>query len=120
MFCPKCGTPAQDAARICGQCGFHLEGNRPIPPSFEENAGVRMLIPVGRSFWAILAGYFALFSVLILPAPLALLFGILAVVDIRKNPQKHGMGRAIFGIVAGGLFTLLLVFFAVIALFENI
>ncbi len=120
MFCPKCGVPTQDAARICGQCGFHLEGPCTTTPAFEDNAGVRMLIPVGRSFWAILAGYFALFSILIFPAPLALLFGIIAIIDIRKNPEKHGMGRAVFGIVAGGLFTLLLVFFAIIALFETI
>lgn len=50
-----------------------------------------------------------LFSILMLPAPFALLTGILAVRDIRRNPHKHGMGRAVFGIVMGGLVSLLLV-----------
>jgi predicted acyltransferase len=62
-----------------------------------------MLIPVGRSIWAILAGYMGLLSVLIFPAPLAVLFGILAIREIKRNPKKHGMGRAIFGIVCGVL-----------------
>lgn len=60
-----------------------------------------MLIPVGRSPWAIAAGYLGLLSLLGLPAPIALAVGIVAVIDIRKNPDRHGMGRAIFGIVMG-------------------
>jgi hypothetical protein len=40
------------------------------------------------------------------PAPFALLTGILAVVDIRKHSEKHGMGRAVFGIVMGALGTI--------------
>jgi hypothetical protein len=67
-----------------------------------------MLLPVGRSPWAILAGYAGLVSVLLVFAPFALLFGILAVRDINRHPEKHGLGRAIFGIVMGVIFTLLL------------
>lgn len=75
-----------------------------------DDAGMRMLLPVGRSGWAIAAGYLGLISVLCVPAPLALMAGILAVQDIRKNPKKHGMGRAIFGLIMGGLGSLLLTF----------
>jgi hypothetical protein len=39
-------------------------------------------------------------------APFALLTGILAVADIRRHSDKHGMGRAIFGIVMGVLGTM--------------
>jgi len=73
----------------------------------------RMLLPVGRSGWAIAAGYLGLFSLLALPAPLALLTGVLAVVDIRRHPEKHGMGRAVFGIIMGALGSILLVAFLV-------
>ncbi len=79
-----------------------------------QDAGIRLLLPVGRSVWAIAAGYLALFSVLLIFAPPALICGIVAISDIRKsklgpNP-KHGMGRAIFGIVMGSLGTIALLF----------
>jgi len=79
------------------------------PRSIGDDAGMRLLLPVGRSGWAIAAGYLGLFSVLLLPAPLAVLCGILAIRDMNKHPDRHGMGRAIFGLVLGGLGTILLV-----------
>ena len=66
-----------------------------------DNLGMRMLLPVGRSAWAIAAGYLGLFSVLGVPAPLALFTGIMAVREIRAHEHIHGMGRAVFGIVMG-------------------
>lgn len=90
------------------------------PPPFQpqsygrmgDDAGLRLLLPVGRSGWAIAAGYLGLFSVLLLPAPFAVLISILAIRDIRRSREtaqvKHGMGRAIFGLIMGALGTLLL------------
>lgn len=75
-----------------------------------QDAGMRLLLPVGRSALAIVAGYLGLFAVLFLPAPIALIVGVLAILDIRRHPEKHGLGRAIFGTVMGALFTLLLIF----------
>ncbi len=69
-------------------------------------------MPVGRSVWAIAAGYLGLFSFLILPAPISLVVAIIAIRDIRKSQGtqkvKHGMGRAIFGLVMGVLGTMAL------------
>ena len=74
---------------------------------------MRLLLPVGRSGWAIAAGYLGLFSVLVVPAPLALLCGILGWRNIKKSQDsakpKHGLGRCVFGIVAGGIGTALLI-----------
>ena len=36
--------------------------------------------------------------------------GIVAIYDIKRHPDRHGMGRAIFGLVMGAIFTLLMVF----------
>jgi hypothetical protein len=83
-------------------------GVPPPPASLGDNAAIRMVIPVGRSGWAIAAGYLGLISILLFPAPFALGTGIYAIIDIRRNPHKHGMGRAIFGIVMGGLGTIAL------------
>jgi hypothetical protein len=78
-----------------------------------QDAGIRMLIPVGLTGWAIASGYLGLISVLLIPAPFALLTGILAIREMRRNPKKHGMGRAIFGIVMGTLGTGVLLLFLV-------
>ena len=77
--------------------------------SSADDPVMRALLPIGRSGWAIAAGYLGLFSLLVIPAPFALICGILAVRDIRRNPQKHGMGRAVFGIILGGLGTLVII-----------
>jgi len=71
---------------------------------------VRYLIPIGRSGWAIAAGYLGLLSVLVVPAPLALITGIIAVRHLRRNPKLSGYPRAIFGIVAGGAVLVYLTF----------
>jgi hypothetical protein len=84
----------------------------PLAPRADigQDAGIRMLIPVGRSGWAIAAGYLGLFSFVVLPAPISLIVALIAISDIRKHPEKHGMGRAIFGLVMGILGTVALVF----------
>jgi uncharacterized RDD family membrane protein YckC len=53
----------------------------------EHSTLARVVLPVGRSAWAIAAGYLGLVSVLVLPAPLALFTGILEIRDIRRHPQ---------------------------------
>ena len=71
-----------------------------------------MLLPVGRSGWAIAAGYVGLISVVLVPAPVAIILSIIAIRSIKKSKAtdhpKHGMGRAIFGLVMGILFTIVL------------
>ena len=74
----------------------------------EDDPIVRMALPVGRSAWAIIAGYFGLISVLILPAPIAVVTGLLAFREIRRNPKLGGRGRAAFALVMGIPGTILL------------
>src|SRR6476469_514520 len=73
------------------------------PTPIGQDPGMRMLLPVGRSGWAIAAGYFGLFALVLLPAPLAIILSIIAIWDVHTHEDKHGMGRAIFGLVAGVL-----------------
>ena len=72
----------------------------------EANEGMEYVIPLNTSALSIIAGYVGLISVLVFPAPFALLLGILALVQLKKKPKLHGKGRAIFAIVMGGLFSL--------------
>jgi uncharacterized RDD family membrane protein YckC len=69
---------------------------------------MRMVVPVGRSGLAIAAGYLGLFAAALVPAPLALIVGIVALVDLKRHPEKLGRGRAWFGVIMGALGTLLL------------
>ncbi|HEV7405018.1 MAG TPA: hypothetical protein VGO11_18890 [Chthoniobacteraceae bacterium] len=92
-----------------------MENQPSTPPPLPKQARLgdtaleRMLLPVGRSAWAIAAGYLGLFSLIVLPAPIALVISIIAIIDIRNSRTdahpKHGMGRAIFGLIMGLLGT---------------
>lgn len=85
---------------------------RPIQDLGEDPA-VRLLLPVGRSGWAIAAGYLGLFATLCFPAPIAIIVSIIAIVHLRRNPKLHGWGRAIFGLVMGIVFSIVpLIFIA--------
>jgi hypothetical protein len=65
-----------------------------------------MLIPIGRSGWAIAAGYAGLLSPICFVGPIALVLAVVAIRDLKRHPEKHGMGRAVFGLVMGILGTL--------------
>jgi LSD1 subclass zinc finger protein len=100
------GNPFTSAPGMAGQ---------PFPPpprpiqDLGEDAAMRMLLPVGRSGWAIAAGYMGLFAMLCFPAPVAIILGIIAIVHLRRNPKLHGWGRAIFGLVMGIVCTIFMV-----------
>ena len=119
MYCPKCGTENDDNAFRCIKCDCIIQ---PMPTQCQldtvDGDVMRLLLPIGRSGLAIAAGYVGLFSILIFPAPIAVILGILAVKDIKRHPEKHGMGRAVFAIVAGGFFTLWLAYFILIFVFR--
>ena len=86
----------------------------PVKKDIGDDVGMRMILPVGRSGWAIAAGYLGLFGLVVVPAPFALIVSIIAILDIQKSKKtgkrKHGMGRAIFGLIVGLLGTGLLFF----------
>lgn len=77
----------------------------PVSP---QDDPLKHILPIGRSALAVTAGYVGLFAVLVIPAPIALLLGILALRDISKHPEKLGKGRAWLATILGGLFSLLL------------
>jgi uncharacterized protein DUF4339/uncharacterized protein DUF4190 len=91
----------------------------PRPPAGDDPM-MRMLLPVGRSGWAIAAGYLGLLSFLGIFAPVALIVGIVAVRDIQQHPEKHGLGRAWFGIIMGALGSIALVVILAASLMPNL
>jgi hypothetical protein len=118
--CPHCQAinEAPLAAEVVGGNPFGaasgVASNPFTPPprahhDLGEDAAMRMLLPVGRSGWAIAAGYMGLFAMLCFPAPVAIILGVIAIVHLRRNPKLHGWGRAIFGLVMGIVCTVPLV-----------
>src|SRR3954463_4804040 len=75
------------------------------PEGQHPDSVAHWLLPLGRSWQSILAGYLGLFSILLIPAPAAVIFGIWGLV-VAKKQGSHGRGRSIFGIVAGSIGTL--------------
>jgi hypothetical protein len=80
-----------------------------------HDATMRMLLPVGRTPLSIVAGYVALFSVLLVPAPIALVLGLAAKTQLKRRPGSYGRGRAVFAIVMGSVFTAVLAMVVVAA-----
>ncbi len=117
--CPFCAETIQAAARICRFCKGDLRpgapppGAEPAAPAIGDDAGMRLLLPVGRSGWAIAAGYLGLFSFLVVFAPICLIISIIAAGHLRRHPELHGWGRTIFGLIMGVLGSLFLVFMVI-------
>jgi hypothetical protein len=112
MYCTKCGSPNQEDANYCIRCASPMNpGVPPVErklPSLADDRALRIVIPIGRTPLSIVAGYLGLLSLAFVPAPFALVTGILALKELKKHPEKLGRGRAIFGIVMGAIFTVLL------------
>jgi hypothetical protein len=109
MQCTRCGfvnPPGQ--ANVCAQCG--------APFAMGADPALRAILPVGRTALSIVAGYLAFTTMFCFPSPFVLGIGIWAAIDVKKRPGMHGMGRAIFAIVMGGIGTVAMLVWIVAAL----
>jgi len=97
--------------RLCDHCFATLFDYLPTDPgkiprsaplySQSNDAALGYIVPVNTSILAIFASYAGLLAVTGIFAPISLILGITALLDIKWHPEKKGKGRAIFAIVIG-------------------
>lgn len=64
-----------------------------------------VFVPAGWSGWAVSSGYLGLLSILGYPAIASVIVSLIALLDLRKHPEKQGARRAWFGLIMGALGT---------------
>lgn len=99
-FCLGCGKSLAEGERFCASCG--RDSSAPASPSVDP--GVAFGLPPetsGKAVFSLVSGFLVLFVPF---SVCALIFGYLALSEIRRNPGRlKGRGLAITGIVLGYL-----------------
>jgi hypothetical protein len=86
-----------------------VPGSQPTAFGQSPASAVHWLLPTGRSWQAIAAGYVALLAIVIWPlGPVALGLGIWALRQASRQ-RSHGRGRAVFAVAVGVLATVMLI-----------
>lgn len=86
-----------------------------VPKSQKD---INLVIPDHTPGLAIAAGHLGIISVIIFPvAPLALIFGFLALRQLNRQTGLHGYVRAWTGVVLGAIFSLFLLLFIIFQCF---
>jgi len=117
MFCPRCGNLVADGIRFCPACGQDVSstaasGGNPAAVPVTSQA----ISPVETSGKAIVSLVLGLLSFTFLAAIPAVVFGHLALSDIKKSAGRlQGHGMAVAGLVLGYLGIVMLPFILIIA-----
>jgi len=98
-FCLNCGKSIAEGERFCGSCGWDSQAGSAVPRIDPEVAFGLPPVTSGKAIFSLIAGILFV----ILPfSIIAVMFGYLALSEIRKSPGKlKGRGLAITGIVLG-------------------
>ncbi|MBO6513223.1 MAG: DUF4190 domain-containing protein [Phycisphaerales bacterium] len=111
MYCTSCGTQINHDAKFCSDCGYPTDPNAASAAQSRSVEAIendlKYLIPMGTSPIPMIAGYLGLFSILVFPAPFALIFGVVGLKQLKNKNITNGKGRCWTGIILGSIFTAL-------------
>jgi hypothetical protein len=94
-------APAQPASASAMVVPAHLAWASADRTGAHPNDVVHWLLPTGRTWQSIVAGYLALFTLLLWPlGPITLGLGVWAF-RAGRSGHRHGRGRATFAVVSG-------------------
>jgi hypothetical protein len=110
-FCVQCGAALNPEQIVCIKCGAAIaavvSASATDSSAIGCSSAIGWLAPIYTSGWAVIAGYAGLLSVILFPAPIAFMLGIIALWDCKRR-SVPGTGRAIFAIVMGTIFSFIL------------
>jgi prepilin-type processing-associated H-X9-DG protein len=111
MYCSKCGAQNSDGSTHCSNCGSVLTDI--IEPATGQSPSAAITTNPKTCGLAVAAFVMGLLSVLCITwpicGPLAIIFGIIALVKISKNkPYLKGTGMAVTGIVIPAVMIILI------------
>jgi len=111
VACGSCGSGVSPAAPACPRCGAAMSSpgapKMPLPaPEATGDGGISSVVPY-KNVPALVGYYCAVFSLIpCVGLPLgivALVFGIVGLKAVRRQPERKGTAHAWVGIILGGL-----------------
>jgi hypothetical protein len=109
MYCNNCGTQNPDSSTFCGKCG-----NRLAPAQAQVQPCPTVVVPArktnGMAIASLVTGIAGFFTGI--TSILAIIFGAVALNQIKKDPSQDGKGMAIAGIILGSI----VLFLAILAI----
>jgi hypothetical protein len=118
MYCSNCGTQNQEGNAFCAKCGAGL--NQPASPSGTPAQPAAPGLPQaqrtsGMATASLILGIASFFlNILLIPSILAIVFGIMARNQIKRDPGLGGAGMAKAGLICGIIAAVLWILFIIL------
>ena len=121
MYCNNCGAPNLDESAFCNKCGNRLVPQQSMPQQFQGTAPTRKTNGLAIAALVLgIASFLPPFAICSIPA---IILGVIALNQIKKEPAVEGKGMAMAGLICGSivlfLWICLIIFGIVVAITDS-